>query len=120
MAREGVESFSIKCNNERQWVNTLSGGNKQKVSFTKWTAKGSNIIIMDCPTRGVDIGVKQFMYKIIADMKKDGKAVLLISEELAELIGMADRIIIMKDFKVTKEFDRDPKLTEADIIEYMI
>lgn len=120
MAQSGIDSFRIKCNSGRQWVNTLSGGNKQKVSFTKWTEKGSEIIIMDCPTRGVDIGVKQFMYQVIADMKKQGKAVLLISEELAELIGMADRILIMKDFKVTKEFERSPELSEADIIEYMI
>lgn len=115
-----IRNFRTKCNSGRQWVNTLSGGNKQKVSFSKWTAKGSNVIIMDCPTRGVDIGVKQFMYSVIADMKKQGKAIILISEELAELIGMADKIIIMKDFEVTREFMRDPKLSETDIIEYMI
>jgi len=120
VATSGIESFRIKCNSGKQWVNTLSGGNKQKVSFAKWTAKGSDIIIMDCPTRGVDIGVKQFMYGVIAQMKKEGKAVILISEELAELIGMADKILIMKDFEVTKEFRRSPELSEADIIEYMI
>lgn len=120
VSQEGIDSFRIKCNNGRQWVNTLSGGNKQKVSFTKWTAKDSDVIIMDCPTRGVDIGVKQFMYGVIADMKKQGKAIILISEELAELIGMADKVIIMKDFEVTKEFMRDPALSETDIIEYMI
>ena len=115
-----IDNFRIKCNNGKQWVNTLSGGNKQKVSFSKWTAKGSDVIIMDCPTRGVDIGVKQFMYKVIADMKKEGKAIILISEELAELIGMVDKLIIMKDFEVTKEFMRSPDLKETDIIEYMI
>lgn len=120
VARREKENFRIKCSSERQWVNTLSGGNKQKVSFGKWTAKGSDVIIMDCPTRGVDIGVKQFMYALIAQMKKEGKAILLISEELAELIGMADRIVIMKDFKVTKTFERSPGLSETDIIEYMI
>lgn len=120
VAANGIESFRIKCNSGKQWVNTLSGGNKQKVSFAKWTTKGSEIIIMDCPTRGVDIGVKQFMYGVIAQMKKEGKAVILISEELAELIGMADKILIMKDYEVTKEFQRNPELSEADIIEYMI
>lgn len=115
-----IDNFRIKCNNGKQWVNTLSGGNKQKVSFSKWTAKGSDVIIMDCPTRGVDIGVKQFMYKVIADMKKENKAIILISEELAELIGMVDKLIIMKDFEVTKEFMRSPDLKETDIIEYMI
>ena len=120
MAREQIDLLAIKCTGEGQWVNTLSGGNKQKVSFAKWIAKGSNFIIMDCPTRGVDIGVKQAMYQLITDMKHEGKAILMISEELAELIGMADRMVIMKDFKVAKEFTRSPKLTETDIIEYMI
>lgn len=120
MSREGISSFRIKCHSGKQWVNTLSGGNKQKVSFTKWTAKDSDVIIMDCPTRGVDIGVKQFMYGVIAEMKRQGKAILLISEELAELIGMADKILIMKDFQVTQEFMRSPDLKETDIIEYMI
>lgn len=120
MADKEIDAFRIKCGNGRQWVNTLSGGNKQKVSFAKWTAKNSDVIIMDCPTRGVDIGVKQFMYSLIADMKKQGKAIILISEEMAELIGMADKIIIMKDFKVTKEFTRSRDLSETDMIEYMI
>lgn len=115
-----IDVFRIKCNNGKQWVNTLSGGNKQKVSFAKWTAKGSEVIIMDCPTRGVDIGVKQAMYLLIEQMKKEGKAILMISEELSELIGMADKLIIMKDFKVTKEFMRSPQLKQTDIINYMI
>ena len=75
---------------------------------------------MDCPTRGVDVGVKQAMYAFMEEMKKQGKAILMISEELSELIGMSDRIIIMKDFKVTKEFMRSPDLKQTDIIEYMI
>ena len=83
-------------------------------------AKGSDIIIMDCPTRGVDIGVKQAMYQLIYEMKKAGKAILMISEEMAELIGMADRLIVMKDFQIAKEFSRSESLSETDIIEYMI
>lgn len=120
MSEKEIDSFRIKCADGNQWVNTLSGGNKQKVSFAKWTAKGSDVIIMDCPTRGVDIGVKQFMYALIAEMKKQGKAIILISEEMAELIGMADKILVMKDFEITKEFTRSKDLSETDIIEYMI
>ena len=120
LSENEIDNFRIKCNNGKQWVNTLSGGNKQKVSFSKWTAKKSDVLIMDCPTRGVDIGVKQFMYHVIDEMKKEGKSIILISEELAELIGMADKIIIMKDFEVTHEFMRSPDLKETDIIEYMI
>ncbi len=120
LSDEQVDEFRIKCRNGKQWVNTLSGGNKQKVSFAKWMAKGSDVIIMDCPTRGVDIGVKQAMYALIEEMKKDGKAIIMISEELPELIGMSDRLIIMKDFKVTAELERSADLKQTDIIEYMI
>lgn len=75
---------------------------------------------MDCPTRGVDIGVKQSMYSLIEKMKQQGKAIIIISEELSELIGMADKIMIMKDYQIQKEFMRSPDLKETDIIEYMI
>ena len=120
LAGEQIDLLAVKCNSSRQWVNTLSGGNKQKVSFAKWLAKKSNVFIMDCPTRGVDVGVKQAMYRLIDDMRREGKAILMISEELPELIGMADRLVIMKNFQVTKEFTRSADLKETDIIEYMI
>jgi ribose transport system ATP-binding protein len=120
MSEEQIKLLEIKCQNGKQWVSTLSGGNKQKVSFAKWIAKGSEIIIMDCPTRGVDIGVKQAMYELIMQMKRDGKAILMISEEMAELIGMADRLIVMKDSKIAKEFSRSKELSETDVIEYML
>ena len=115
-----IERFHIKCADGNQWVNTLSGGNKQKVSFAKWTAKGANIIIMDCPTRGVDVGVKQFMYQQIMEMKKAGNAILMISEELTELIGMSDRLLIMKDFEISGQFKRSSGLKPADMINYMV
>ena len=120
LSEEQIEAFRIKCNNGKQNVNTLSGGNKQKVSFAKWTANNSEVLIMDCPTRGVDIGVKQFMYSLIAKMKAEGKAILMISEELSELIGMADRIIIMKEFQIRGEFKRSAGIQQTDLIEYMI
>ncbi|MDO4573038.1 MAG: sugar ABC transporter ATP-binding protein [Clostridia bacterium] len=120
LAGEQIEALRIKCGDGRQGVNTLSGGNKQKVSFAKWAATGSDVIIMDCPTRGVDIGVKQAMYALIEQMRHAGKAVIMISEELTELLGMADRLIIMKNYVVTKEFLRSKELRQTDVIEYMI
>ena len=120
LAKSGMDALNVKAKGPKQYVNTLSGGNKQKVSFAKWMAKGCDVIIMDCPTRGVDIAVKQAMYATIAEMKKQGKAIIMISEEMAELIGMVDKLIVMKDFAVTKEFTRSPDLKESDIIEYMI
>lgn len=115
-----IEGLSIKCAGSEQMVNQLSGGNKQKVVFGKWIGCGSEILILDCPTRGVDIGVKQAMYQLMVRLKNEGKAILMISEELPELIGMSDRILIMKDGKITKEFERSETLSDAQIIEYMI
>jgi ribose transport system ATP-binding protein len=119
-AQEQINKFSIKCNSGSQYVATLSGGNKQKVSFAKWIAKGSEVFVMDCPTRGVDIGVKQAMYQLIAQMKKEGKAILMISEELSELVGMCDDIMIIKNDKVSGKVTRSENLKETDLIEYMI
>lgn len=115
-----IEELSIKCSNMEQYVSTLSGGNKQKVVFGKWIGRGSSILILDCPTRGVDIGVKQAMYQLMYRMKKEGKSIIIISEEMTELIGMADRLLIMKDGEIKKEFMRSKELSEADIIQYMI
>ena len=118
--REQIEALSIKCAGMDQQVSALSGGNKQKVVFGKWIGCGSEILILDCPTRGVDIGVKQAMYQLMTRLKEEGKSILMISEELPELIGMSDRMLIMKDGAVTKTFDRSPDVTDADIINYMI
>ena len=105
---------------KRSVVSQLSGGNKQKVVFGKWIGCGSEILILDCPTRGVDIGVKQAMYQLMVRLKNEGKSILMISEELPELIGMSDRILIMKNGEVSAEFERSETLSDAQIIEYMI
>ena len=103
-----------------QAVQYLSGGNKQKVVFGKWVGRQSDILILDCPTRGVDIGVKQAMYQLMEDMIAEGKSIILISEELSELIGMSDRLIILKDGKESAQFMRSPELEEGMIINAMI
>lgn len=115
-----IDNLSIKCMDRDQYVSTLSGGNKQKVVFGKWIGRKSEILILDCPTRGVDIGVKQAMYQLMYKMKQEGKSIIIISEEMTELIGMSDRLLIMKDGTVRKEFSRSKDLSEADIIQYMI
>jgi len=120
LAQEQRETLSIKCEDVDQIVRFLSGGNKQKVVFGRWIGKKSRILILDCPTRGVDIGVKQAMYQLIYKLKTEGCSILLISEELPELIGMSDRILIMKDGRISAEFMRGTNVTEHNIIEYMI
>lgn len=118
--KEQIDNLSIKCSGMNQQTSALSGGNKQKVVFGKWIGCGSEILILDCPTRGVDIGVKQAMYQLMMKLKEEGKSILMISEEMPELMGMSDRIIIMKDGEITKEFERSAELSDAEIIKYMI
>ena len=118
--QEQIDSLSIKCSDKDQIVQTLSGGNKQKVVFGKWVGCGSNILVLDCPTRGVDIGVKQAMYQLMIKLKNEGKTIIMISEELPELLGMSDRLIIMKDGRIAKEFLRSSTLSDSEIINYMI
>lgn len=115
-----IKALSIKCSDRDQQVSQLSGGNKQKVVFGKWIGRGSDILILDCPTRGVDIGVKRAMYQLMVKLKNEGKSILMISEEMPELMGMADRLIIMKDGRIMKEFQRSSDLSDTEIIKYMI
>jgi ribose transport system ATP-binding protein len=115
-----VEALQIKCSSIDQQVKSLSGGNKQKVVFGKWIGRNSKILILDCPTRGVDIGVKAAMYHLMEEIKAAGNSILMISEELNELIGMCDRLLILKDGKINGELRRDEKFDENTIINYMI
>ena len=101
-------------------MSELSGGNKQKVVFAKWLAKECDVFILDCPTRGIDVGVKASMYQLIYSLKKQGKSIIMISEELPELIGMSDRMMLMKDGKVSAYIDRNKSVTEQTVIEYII
>jgi ribose transport system ATP-binding protein len=117
---EQIRALSLKCASMYHSVDTLSGGNKQKVAFGKWLACDAEILILDCPTRGIDVGVKAAMYKLIYEMKKAGKSIVLISEELPELIGMSDRIIIMKDGEISCEIRRTENPTESFLVEYML
>lgn len=112
--------MEVKADSIKVFCNTLSGGNKQKVVLAKWLGKGSDILILDCPTRGIDVGTKAAIYQLIEDLKKEGRSILLISEELQELIGMSDRIILLKDGAVTGEFCREDGLSEEKLIQKMI
>ena len=116
LASEEAKRMEVKMRDIEQYVRDLSGGNKQKVVVAKWLANDSKIFIMDCPTRGIDVGVKEKIYHLMNDLKHQGASILMVSEEMMELIGMADRIITMKDGKLSKEFERSESLTEAVII----
>ena len=120
LAEENAGLLRVKMRDIDQQVKELSGGNKQKVAVAKWLANDSEIFLMDCPTRGIDIGVKQAIYRLMADLKKAGHSILMVSEELPELIGMSDRILILKDGEVSAEFFRAQHVDEQTVIQKMI
>lgn len=115
-----IEALQVKCSTSVQNVSELSGGNKQKIAIGKWLGNESEILILDCPTRGIDIGVKAALYQLMYQLKQEGKSIIMISEELPELIGMSDRIMIMKDGRIQQEFERSPNLAESQLIKAMI
>jgi len=120
LATEMVSRLSVKCREITQTVSSLSGGNKQKINLGRWLAKDLKLLILDCPTRGVDVGVKAYIYSLMKEAKKNKIATILISDELTEVLGMADRLIVMKDGKMTKMIGRDEEFTEHVVIEVMI
>ena len=115
-----AKEMSVKMVNTDQFVSDLSGGNKQKVVLARWIGKDSDILVLDSPTRGIDIKVKQDIYQLMDKMRKNGKSIVMISEELMELIGMCDRILIMKDGEINGELLRSPDLDENSLIEKMV
>lgn len=119
-AEEFSEIMSIRMKGIDQFVSELSGGNKQKVVLARWIGKGSDIIVLDSPTRGIDVRVKADIYALMGELKESGKSIILISEEIQELIGMSDRIIIMKNGEKSAEIMRHPDLSEEDLIKKMI
>lgn len=119
-AERAISSYEIKTNSEDIAINSLSGGNKQKVNLSRWMLRDLDFVILDCPTRGVDIGVKENIYAKLADAKKKGLAILMICDELPEAIGMADRILVMKDGVVKRIFERSDGFSEKILIEEMI
>mgnify|MGYP003054735564 CR=1 FL=1 len=120
LAAQWSKRMEVKANSIETYCNALSGGNKQKVVLAKWLGKGAEILILDCPTRGIDVGTKAAIYQLIEELKAEGRSIVLISEELPELIGMSDRILLLKDGGISGEFFRRDGLTEAKLIEKMI
>lgn len=112
--------LAIKMRSTQQYCSQLSGGNKQKVVLAKWMGNDSRILIMDCPTRGIDIGVKESIYKLMMQFKREGRSMVMISEELPELLGMSDRVVIMREGVISHEELRNPDMTEQSIIAHMI
>ncbi len=101
-----IEQFEVRTPGPTQVVGRLSGGNQQKIVIGKWLATRPKVLIMDEPTRGIDIGAKSEIHKLMVDLTEDGMAVLMISSDLPEVIGMSDRVIVMASDRVVAEFGR--------------
>ena len=101
MAVDNVAKLRIKTPSSKTLIQSLSGGNQQKVIIARWLANDPDVFIMDEPTRGIDVGAKYEIYCIIADLAKQGKSIIMISSELSEIIGMSNRVMVMCDGRIT-------------------
>jgi len=108
-----IKKLAISTPNEEKETRLLSGGNQQKVVLAKWLAVDSDIMIMDEPTRGIDVGAKAEIYKLMCQMAQQGKAVIMISSDMPELIGVCDRIYVMRDGTISGEIARENFSQEA-------
>ena len=117
LALEYIEKLRILTPNETRDVNDLSGGNQQKVVLAKWLAVDSDIMIFDEPTRGIDVGAKAEIYRLLCQLAAQGKAIIMISSELPEIIGICDRVLVMHDGRITGEVTRQ-EATQERIMEF--
>ncbi len=101
LVQDNVKKMNIKTPSSKTQIKSLSGGNQQKVLIGRWLANNPDVLILDDPTRGIDVGAKYEIYCIIAELAKEGKSIIMISSEMGELIGMSDRIMVMCDGRIT-------------------
>ena len=114
-----VDALDIKTPSINQIVRNLSGGNQQKVVLAKWLYADANVIIFDEPTRGIDIGTKEEIYKLMVELAKEGKYILMISSDMPELIAMCDRVIIMRQGRIVAELGSE-QLSEEAVLTHSI
>lgn len=115
-----TRALKIKVANPEQRVGNLSGGNQQKVVLAKWLARHCEVLIFDEPTRGIDVGAKFEIYTLMNELVAQGKSILMISSELSEVLGMADRIIVMHEGRVTGEIQDVRHATQAQVMELAV
>lgn len=119
IANDYINKLKIKCHNSKQIVSNLSGGNQQKVVIAKALLTAPKLIIFDEPTRGVDVGARKEIYEILNELKKNGVAVVVISSDLQEVLGIADRVVVMANGKITADM-KNLNLTQEHIMQYAL
>jgi len=113
LVEEGMIALRIKAGSPQDAVSTLSGGNQQKVVIAKWLAVGPEVILLNDPTRGIDVGTKQEIYRLMRELADQGKAILFYSSDYAELIGCCDRVAVLYDGRVIRELTGEEITEEA-------
>ena len=113
LTRQFTERLELRAAALDQHVNKLSGGNQQKVVISKWLATEPRIIILDEPTKGIDIGSKAAVHHFTAELAANGMAVILVSSEIPEIIGMSDRTIVMRDGRIAVELSKQQMTPES-------
>ena len=108
-----IESMRVKTPSEKTKISTLSGGNQQKVILGRWLLTEPKILLLDEPTRGIDVGAKYEIYKLIIELAEDGCGIVIVSSEMAELIGLCDRIIVMSGGRIAGELSKEAATQEA-------
>ncbi len=119
VAQDYVNKLEIKTPSLEQKIENLSGGNQQKVLIARWLFTNPDILFVDEPTRGIDVGAKAEIYKLLTQLAGEGKAIVMISSELPEILGMCDRIVVMHEGRVTGVLDNDG-LTQEEVMKYAI
>jgi ribose transport system ATP-binding protein len=122
LSAEFAKQMAVKCDSLSTPIGELSGGNQQKAIFARWLGRDCTSIVLDDPTRGIDVGSREQIYDHVRNLAAQGAAVVLCSESLEELIGLSDRIVVMKDGRIAGEVNAAPgsKPEEVDIVRYMI
>ncbi|MCX4339188.1 MAG: sugar ABC transporter ATP-binding protein [Lachnospiraceae bacterium] len=115
---DSIQMLNIKTPSMKQHISNLSGGNQQKVIVSRWLANNPDILIMDEPTRGIDVGAKHEIYEIMRSLAKQGKAIIMISSEMPELLGMADRICVMCNGKLTGELGDREDMSQEKVMAF--
>jgi len=119
IGNEYVEKLGTKAKDASVLVNTLSGGNQQKVVLAKWFNAEGEIFIFDEPTRGIDVGAKQEIYRLMTELLSEGKAIIMVSSDMPEVVSMSDRVMVMKNGRIVGEIDGDD-ITEENVLELSI
>ena len=116
LADHYIDLLSIKCPGREAKINQLSGGNQQKVILARWLATDADFLILDEPTRGIDVGTKSEIQKLVVDLAKQGKSIMFISSEISEMLRTCNRMVIMRDGEKVNELSGEEELTQDGVM----